>query len=132
MKNLLLTLLLISPLTKSEVLELTCESAFPFWVSVDLDSKEGKVTYQKESFGFEALHELIGSSRPIKPEIKKIVITDDFYVIYNGGYTARNPPSRIAINRRNLKFFSRIGTGLISIDGTCKIGIHELPDYQIW
>ena len=131
MKKLFLTLLIITPLAKSELLELTCNSAFPFWVSVDLDSKEGTVTYQKESFSFKVLPSLTGSPIPIKPEIKRIEITDDFYVIYNGGYIVSNPPSRIAINRRNLKFFSRIGTDLIPIDGTCKIGIHELPEYQI-
>ena len=45
MRKLFLALLLISPLTKSEILELTCESAFPFWVSVNLDTLEGQLTY---------------------------------------------------------------------------------------
>ena len=45
MKKLLFILLLITPLAESKILELTCESAFPFWVSLDLSKSSGVVTY---------------------------------------------------------------------------------------
>jgi len=130
MKNFLLSLLIISPLAKSEMLELTCTSAFPFWVSVDLATKKGTVTYVDFPIDDAFLNK---AGRRFKPEIKKFLTLGDYYVIYNGGIPAnhRNPPHRLAINRKNLNFFLEIGSDLVSRSGTCEIGIKALPNYQI-
>ena len=130
MKNLLLTLLLISPLTKSEVLELTCESAFPFWVSVNLDSKEGTIKYADISTddGFlNGVKEFGGTTT----KIRSFEIEGDHYVIYIGRLISKTGRYNLFINRRNLDFFIAFGAASKVTGGTCIKGIHELPEYQI-
>ncbi|MDA9044889.1 hypothetical protein N9H95_03205 [Gammaproteobacteria bacterium] len=127
MKKLFLTLLLISPLAKSEILELTCESAFPFWVSVNLDTLKGQLTYPelttKDSY-LSGIREYEGIT-----EIRKFKIEGDYYVAYNGRIGPKH--HHLFINRRNLKFYLRYSANLSVREGVCKKGIHELPEYQI-
>ncbi|MDA9143174.1 hypothetical protein N9N99_01235 [Gammaproteobacteria bacterium] len=130
MKKLFLTLLLISPLAKSEILELTCESAFPFWVSVNLDSKEGTIKYADISAddGFlNGVKEFGGTTT----KIRSFEIEGDHYAIYIGRLISKSGRYNLFINRRNLDFFIAFGAASKVTGGTCIKGIHELPEYQI-
>ena len=129
MKKLFLTLLLISPLAKSEMLELTCESAFPFWVSVNLDTLEGQLTYP-EITTEDSLLSGIKNYEGIT-EIRKFKIEGDYYVAYNGRALGKKSLHHLFINRRNLNFYLRYSANVSVREGVCKKGIHELPEYQI-
>ena len=123
MKKLFLTFLLVSPLAKSEMLELTCESAFPFWVSVDLDTKEGTITFPENTKELERLLALY-------PGIKKIwslQTKSDYYVLR---YGSKGRGGILFINRKNLYFLNSIIND-VETSGTCAQGINEFPEYQI-
>ena len=112
------------------MLELTCESAFPFWVSVNLDTLEGQLTYPEittEDGFLQGIKNYEGIT-----EISKFKIEGDYYVAYNGtGIRNKKPLHHLFINRRNLKFYLRYSANLSVREGVCKKGIHELPEYQI-
>ena len=123
MKKLFLTLLLISPLAKSEVLELTCESAFPFWVSVDLDSKEGTITFPENT---KELDKVAHPYSGIK-KIRSLQTKSDYYVLR---YGSKGRGGILFINRKNLYFLNSIIND-VETSGTCAQGINEFPEYQI-
>ena len=124
MQKLFLTLLLLSPLAKSEMLELTCESAFPFWVSVDLDTKEGTITFPENT---EELKRFLALYPGIK-KIRSLQIKSDYYVLR---YAKQGQGGLLFINRKNLYFLNRI-TYDVETSGTCAQGIHDFPtEYQI-
>jgi hypothetical protein len=118
MKKLFLTLLLISPLAKSEILELTCESAFPFWVSINLDTLEGQLTYPEIT----TEDSLLGGIKNYEgiTEIREFKIEGDHYVAYNGRALMRKPQHHLFINRRNLNFYLRYGNNFSIREGVCK------------
>ena len=129
MKKLFITLLLISPLAKSEILELTCESAFPFWVSINLDTLEGQLTYPEittEDSMLSGIKNYEGIT-----EIREFKIEGDHYVAYNGRAFGKKSHHHLFINRRNLNFYLRYSNNFSIREGVCKKGIHELPEYQI-
>ena len=101
MKKLFLTLLLVSPLAKSELLELTCKSAFPFWVSVDLDSKEGTITFPEN---IKELDRLIVLFPGVK-KIRSLQTKSDYYVLR---YGSKGRGGILFINRKNLYFLNSI------------------------
>ena len=123
MKKLFLTLLIISPLAKSEVLELTCESAFPFWVSIDLDSKEGTITFPEN---IKELDRLIVLFPGVK-KIRSLQTKSDYYVLR---YGSKGRGGILFINRKNLYFINSIIND-VETSGTCAQGINEFPEYQI-
>ena len=134
MKKLFLTLLLISPLAKSEVLELTCESAFPFWVSLDLSKSSGVVTYPENNNELDKRGEVKTTQhlrRAGEYEIKKFDMQGDFYVFRLGGPLKEPGRHNTYINRKNLKFLVFVYDAQYAREGKCKKGIHELPEYQI-
>ena len=130
MKNLFLVFLLVSPLAKSEMLELTCESAFPFWVTVDLDTKEGTVKYADISTD-DAFLNGVSEFGGATTKIRSFEIEGDHYAIYFGRLMSTTGRHNLFINRRNLNFFIMFGTTSKVRNGKCIKGIHELPEYQI-
>ena len=123
MKKLFLTLLLISPLAKSEILELTCESAFPFWVSVDLDSKKGTITFPENT---KELDKITHAYSGVK-KIRSLQTKSDYYVAH---YGSKLRGGILFINRINL-YFINMTVNDVETSGTCTQGINELPEYQI-
>ena len=126
MKKLFLTLLLVSPLAKSEMLELTCESAFPFWVSVDLDSKEGTITFPENTKELDKLGQVAHPYSGIK-KIRSLQTKSDYYVVM---YGSKFRGGILFINRINL-YFLNAAINDVETSGTCTQGIDELPEYQI-
>ena len=134
----LLTLLLLSPLAfaESKVLELTCESAFPFQISYDFDTKKGTITYLEN---LDLLKKNAASAGgPLNKlfpygvkAIKKLRKEGNYYVIVLGNFllTRQND---IYINRNNLYFYADVYMGVRNnVEGVCKKGIHELSENQI-
>jgi len=131
-KNILLTLLLLSPLAfaESKVLELTCESAFPFWVSYNFDTKEGTIKYagiSSDDAQLNGISEFAGTTT----KIRSFEIEGDHYAIYIGRLLSSSGRHNLFINRRNLEFFIMFGTASKVRGGRCIKGIHDLLDYQI-
>ena len=137
MKNILLTLIFLSHLAfaESKVLELTCESAFPFQISYDFDTKKGTINYL-ENLGLLKKNSVNigGGLNKLFPygvkAIKKLKKEGDYYVIVLGNALTRQ--NDIYINRNNLYFYADILLGSRNnIQGVCKKGIHELSENQI-
>jgi len=134
MKKLFLTLLLISPLAKSEILELTCESAFPFQISYNFDTKDGVINYLENYDSLQKSQTNIsGGLKRVFPfgkeDIKKFTKEGNYYVIKQG---KTFESKTLYINRKNLKFaFDVYLGGRVILNGQCLKGIHELPEYQI-
>ena len=132
MKKLFLTLLLISPLAKSEILELTCESAFPFQITYNFETKEGFVIHPDNLDAIDRLETKSITQSKGKQPIKELLIKGDYYVIYHKGRAALQGMYHIYVNRKNLNFWVQASTGgNKTFSGKCTQGIHELPDYQI-
>ena len=131
MKKLFLTLLLISPLAKSEILELTCESSFPFQISYNFETKEGFVIHPDNLGAIDRLETKGITQVKGKQSPKDSAIKGDYYVIFHKGRVAKYGYHHIYINRRNLNFWAQTGNGNMTFSGKCIQGIHKLPDYQI-
>ena len=130
----LLALLLLSPLAfaESKVLELTCESAFPFCLTYDFDTEEGFLIHPDNLNAIDGtLTKSITQSKGKQP-IKELIIKGDYYVIYQKGNFSLNGAHHIYVNRKNLHFWVQTNTGgNKTFSGVCSLGINKLPDYQI-
>ena len=132
MKKLFLTLLLISPLAKSEILELTCESAFPFQISYNFETKEGFVIHADNLDAIDRFETKSITQSKGKQLIKELVIKGDYYAIYHKSRLAAQGIYHIYVNRKNLNFWVQSGTGgNRAFSGKCTQGLHELLEYQI-
>ena len=131
MKKLLFITLLITPLAESKILELTCESAFPFQISYNFETKEGFVIHPDNLGAIDRLETKGITQLKGKQSPKDSAIKGDYYVIFHKGRLAKNGLHHIYINRRNLNFLAQHGSGNRSFSGKCIQGIHKLPDYQI-
>ena len=134
MKKLFLTLLLISPLAKSEILELTCESAFPFQITYNFETKEGVINYLENYSLLEKSESSIsGGLKRVFPfgkeKIKKFSKEGIYYVIKQG---KKLESKTLYINRKNLKFaYDVYMGGRQVITGQCLKEMNELNKYQI-
>ena len=128
MKKLFLTLLLISPLAKSEILELTCESALPFQITYNFETKEGYLIHSDNLDTIDGNFPRLLRSLKGKQSLGRLVTKGDYYVIYQRKTLNAQGLHHIYINRKNLYFWIQ---GVVPIFGKCKQGIHELPDYKI-
>ena len=134
MKKLFLTLLLISPLAKSEILELTCESAFPFQITYNFETKEGVINYLEDySLLEKSVSSISGGLKRVFPfgkeKIKKFSKEGIYYVIKQG---KKLESKTLYINRKNLKFaYDVYMGGRQIITGQCLKEMNELNKYQI-
>ena len=134
MKKLFLTLLLISPLAKSEMLELTCESAFPFQITYNFETKEGVINYLEDySLLEKSVSSISGGLKRVFPfgkeKIKKFSKEGIYYVIKQG---KKLESKTLYINRKNLKFAYDVSMGGRQvITGQCLKEMNELNKYQI-
>ena len=134
MKKLFLTLLLISPLAKSEMLELTCESAFPFQITYNFETKEGVINYLEDySLLEKSVSSISGGLKRVFPfgkeKIKKFSKEGIYYVIKQG---KKLESKTLYINRKNLKFAYDVHMGGKQvITGQCLKEMNELNKYQI-
>ncbi|MDC1491361.1 hypothetical protein N8149_00245 [Gammaproteobacteria bacterium] len=96
----LLFLLLLSPSIYSEVLELTCDGIYPFYLEYDLEKNDGEIEFLTD------IREII-TPVPIKTiknhtKIHKLIKTDD-YLRFDLRKNRLLYVQSIYINRKNLK-----------------------------
>ena len=93
-------LLLLSPLIYSEVLELTCDGNYPFYLTYDLQKNEGEIEFLTD------IQEIIAPAtvEVLKNHTKiyKLIKTDD-YLRFDLRKTRLLFTQSIYINRKNLK-----------------------------
>lgn len=130
MKKLFLGLLIITPLAKSEILELTCNnSVIPFWLNYNFKTNEGHLTYQ------ENLIDLKDNFFPNRHLVKHTKINSfkaeaNYYKFVLSKKYKVTDILNLFINRTNLHF--EIDMGNDDVVGSCVIGIHDFPtEYQI-
>ena len=100
MKKIIVTLLLIAPLTKSETIELTCDGIYPFYLKYNSLTDEGNIELLTN------LDEIL-VPLPIKilgkTKIYKLIKTDD-YLRFDLRKNRLLYVQSIYINRKNMKF----------------------------
>lgn len=97
MKKLFLTLLLISPLVKSEILELTCEGNISYFIKYDIEKDIGEVKYLTNFKDVDNLPAILLKKGNVT-NITKLTITEDYYDFYIRRYSGQ--PQNITINRK--------------------------------
>jgi hypothetical protein len=118
MKKLFLTLLLISPLAKSEMLELTCEGNFSYFIKYDTEKDIGEVKYLTNFKDVDNLPAIL-LRRGNVTNINKLTITEDYYDFYIRRYVGQ--PQNITINRKNLTSVFHVTAGQSWL-GQCVLG----------
>lgn len=118
MKKLFLTLLLISPLVKSEILELTCEGNISYFIKYDIEKDIGEVKYLTNFKDVDNLPAILLKKGNVT-NITKLTITEDYYDFYIRRYSGQ--PQNITINRKNLTSIFHL-TGHKHWLGQCAIG----------
>ena len=123
----LLFLLLLSPSIYSEVLELTCDGVYPFYLEYDLEKNDGEIEFLTDTREITTP----GPASSIKNHTKiyKLIKTDD-YLRFDLRKNRLLWVQSIYINRKNLKSHYQLAETFLFF-GQCTKGKADTPKNKI-